>query len=137
MKASDRGRVLVLGLVLAAFSFAPGPEVKAKKPSALAEARYKAAKAQFEEVWTYYRQSRTDSFLTYYWSRMVLEAQQDLCTNKDERIAALVAHQERMQQLQTLVHKVRRLGFSYSTDVKATDYYKVEVERLLEKANAE
>ena len=71
-------RALPLGLALAAFSVAPAPPDTPRKPSALAEARYKAAVKQFEEVWRYYRESRTDSFLTYYWSRIVLDSQQHL-----------------------------------------------------------
>jgi len=137
MTIADTRHAVFLGLSLAAVSFAPGPEVKAPKPSALAEARYKAALKQYEEVWTYYRQSRTDTFYTYYWSKLVLESQQDMATTKAERIAALQGHQDRMLKMQALVKKVRRLGFSYSTDVGATDYYCVEVERWLEKANAE
>ena len=66
-------RPVLLGLALTAFSVAPAPLDTPPKPSPLAEARYKAASRQFEEVWTFYRQSRTDSFLTYYWSRLVLE----------------------------------------------------------------
>ena len=129
-------RALPLGLALAAFSVAPAPPDTPRKPSALAEARYKAALKQFDEVWTYYRQSRTDSFLTYYWSRIVLESQQDLSEAKADRIAALEAHLDRMKRLQALVLKVRKLGFGYSTDVGATAYYRLEAERWLEEARA-
>ena len=132
-----KSRVVSLGLALAFLSFAPAPLEKAKKSSPLAEARYKAAVKQFEEVWTYYRQARTDSFLTYYWSRLVLESQNDLSDKRSDRIAALEAHRERMRRLEALVLKVRKLGFSYSTDVGATEYYRLEVESWLEKARAE
>lgn len=130
-------RPLLLGLALTAFSVAPAPPETPPKPSPLAEARYKAAARQFDEVWTYYRQSRTDSFLTYYWSRLLLEAQEDLSDAKADRIAALEAHQERMKRLEALVLKVRKLGFGFSTDVGATAYYRVEAKRWLEKARAE
>jgi hypothetical protein len=127
-----RGGVM-LGLLLAAVSVAPAPPKEARKPSALAEARYKAALKQFGEVWTFYRQSRTDSFQTYFWSRLVLDAQQDLSDAKADRIVALEAHLERMRALETLVKKVRKLGFGFSTDVGATEYYRIEAERWLEK----
>lgn len=128
---------VLLALTLVACSIAPAPLQSSPKPSPLAEARFKAAARQFEEVWTFYRQSRTDSFLTYYWSRIVLEAQQDLSDAKVDQIAALEAHRERMKRLEALVLKVRKLGFGFSTDVGATAYYRIEAERWLEKARAD
>ena len=129
-------RAHLLGLTLAAFSIAPGPPDTPRKPSALAEARYEAAVRQFGEVWRYYREDRTDSFLTYYWSKIVLEAQQDLSDAPADRIAALEAHLGRIKRLEELVLKVRRLGFGYSIDVGATAYYRLEAELWLEEARA-
>src|SRR4051794_6625862 len=91
-------RAVLLGLALTTFTVAPAPPDSPPKPSALAEARYQAAVKQFEEVWVYYRQSRTDSFRTYYWSRLLLDAQQDLSDTKADRIAALEAHLQRMRR---------------------------------------
>src|SRR4051794_12533272 len=125
-----------LGLVLAAFSVAPVPPDTPPKPPPLAEARSQAAVKQFEEVWTFYRQSRTDSFPTYYWSRLLLESQQDLNDSKADRLAALEAHLERMRRLGALVPKGRELGFGFSTDVGAAAYYRLEAERWLERARA-
>src|SRR4051812_29930044 len=127
-------RVLPIGLALVAFSIAPAPPDTPRKPSSLAEARYKAAVRQFDEVWTYYRQSRTDSFLTYYWSKIVLESEQYVRDARADRIAALEAHLGRMKRLEALVLKVRKLGFGYSTDVGATAYYRLEAELWLEEA---
>ena len=129
-------RAPLLGLTLAAFAFAPAPPDTPRKPPALAEARYKAAVKQFDEVWRYYREDRTDSFLTYYWSKIVLESQQALGDAKADRIAALEAHLGRMKRLQALVLKVRKLGFGYSIDVGATAYYCLEAELWLEEARA-
>ena len=129
-------RALPLGLALAAVSIAPAPPDTPGKRSALAEARYEAAVRQFEEVWRYYREDRTDSFLTYYWSKIVLEAQQDLSAAPADRIAALEAHLGRIKRLEALVLKVRRLGFGYSIDVGATAYYRLEAELWLEEAKA-
>jgi hypothetical protein len=42
-----------------------------------------------------------------------------------------------MRRLDELVKKVRKLGFAFSTDVGATEYYRLEAERWLEKAKAE
>src|SRR5262249_29550719 len=130
----SKRQAVLCGLALTALSVAPAPPETPPKPSALAEARYRAALKQFEEVWTYYRQSRTDSFFTYYWSRLVLDSQQGLSDAKADRVAALEAHLERMRRLEALVLKVRKLGFSYSIDVGATAYYRLEAERWLEKA---
>lgn len=130
-------RPLILGLTLAALSAAPAPPQPPPKPSPLAEARYKAALKQYEQVWSYYRQSRTDSFMVYYWSRLVLESQQDLSDAKVDRIAALKAHDDRLKELESLIQRVRKLGFAYSSDVGATTYYRLEADRWLEKATAE
>ena len=129
-------RAHLLGLTLAAFAFAPAPPDTPRKPSALAEARYKAAVKQFDEVWRYYREDRTESFLTYYWSKIVLEAQLDLSDAEADRVAALEAHLGRIKRLEALVLKVRRLGFGYSIDVGATAYYRLEAELWLEEARA-
>jgi hypothetical protein len=90
---------LMLGFILLGISFAPAPPEKAPERSALAEARHKAALKQFEEVWTYYRQSRTESFPVYLWSRLVLDSQRDLSAEQADRIAALEGHLDRMQKL--------------------------------------
>jgi hypothetical protein len=124
---------VIPGFLLAALSIAPGPEEKATPLSTLADARYKAAAKQFEEVWTFYRQSRTDSFPVYYWSRLILDAQRDLSDKPADRIAALEGHRDRMLRLETLVKKVRRLGFGFSTDVGATAYYRLEADYWLER----
>ena len=137
MTILDTRRFVLPGLVLAFVSFAPAPEVKAPKSSALAEARYKAALKQYEEVWTYYRQSRTDTFYTYYWSRLALESQQELCATKADRLASLKEHQERMKRLLSLLQKVKKLGFARTIDLGASDYYLLEVEHWLEKVEAE
>ena len=129
-------RALPIGLALAALSVAQAPPEMPRKLSALAEARYKAAVKQFDEVWRYYRESRTDSFLTYYWSKIVLDSQQHLSQAKDDRVVAMEAHLDRMKRLQALVLKVRKLGFGYSTDVGATAYYRLEAELLLVEAKA-
>ena len=130
-------RPLFLGLALAAFSVAPAPPQTPPKPSPLAEARYKAAVRQYEETWKYYQQSRTSSFMVYYWSRLVLDSQQDLSDAKADRIAALKAHVDRIKQLEGLILRVRKLGFIYSTDVKSTSYYRLEADWWLEKAQAD
>jgi hypothetical protein len=136
MFVSKRRPGVILGLALGVLSIAPAPPAGAPAPSSLAEARYKAAVKQFEEVWTYYRQSRTESFPVYLWSRLVLDAERDLNDKPAGHVVALEAHLGRMQRLETLVKKVRRLGFGFSIDVGASEYYRTEAEYWLERAKA-
>jgi hypothetical protein len=130
---------VAIGIISAAISFAPAPPEAPPSRQELARARVLAARKQFEEVWTYYRQSRTaDSFPTYYWSRLVLDAEIDYGGRTNAAtIAAYEAHLERMKKLQELVDRVRRLGFSFSTDVGATEYYRLEAEYWLAGAKGE
>ena len=102
----------------------------------MAEARYRAALNQFEESWTYYRQARSDPFLVYAWSRLVLESQRESSDEKANHVAALEAHRERMKRLENLVKKVRRLGFGRSIDVGAVNYYRLEAEYWLARAKS-
>lgn len=136
---SDRvkSRCLRLGLLLAILATAPAPPAPPPpvQPD-LAELRYKAALKQFDEVWTFYRQSRTDSFPVYYWSKLVLESQRDLGDGKAQRLAALQGHLDRMLKLEALVRRVRRLGFGFSTDVGATEYYRLEARLWIERERA-
>ncbi len=130
--AARRWVALILGLT--ALTVAPAPPVEPPPPAPLAEARFKAATKQFGEVWAFYRQSRSDSFQTYFWSRLVLDSQQALSDAKADRVAACEAHLERMRRLETLVKRVRKLGFGFSTDVGASEYYRLEAECWLERA---
>ncbi len=133
MSRPQRRPGVILGIVLAGLAIAPAPEEKASPLSALADARSQAAAKQFEEVWAFYRQSRTDSFPVYYWSRLILDSQRDLSDKPADRIAAHEAHRDRMLRLETLVRKVRRLGFGFSTDIGATAYYRLEADYWLER----
>ena len=132
---SKRHPALIPALLLMVLSFAPAPpppdQPQAPDLSALLEARHRAAVKQFEETWIYYKQARSDAFLVYVWSHFVLESQFDLSDKKSDRIAALEAHRERMQKLETLVKKVRRLGFGRSIEVGATEYYRIEADYWL------
>jgi hypothetical protein len=128
---------ILLGLVLVAVAVAPAPPEKSAEMLALAQARHKAALKQFDEIWTYYRQSRTDSFPVYLWSRLLLDSDRELSDKKPDRITAVQAHVDRMVRLETLVKKVRRLGFGFSIDVNATEYYRIEAQYWLERAKAE
>jgi hypothetical protein len=136
-----------LGLLLVVLSFAPAPaDPAAARPpippdqaaalAALLDARYRAAVKQFDETWVYYKQARTEAFPVYVWSHFVLQTRFDMTDKRDEQIAALREHLERMRRLEELVKKVRRLGFGQSIEVGATEYYRIEAEYWLEHARA-
>lgn len=137
--SSTRSRPLVLVmLLLAGFSIAPAappaPAEEPTKPAKLAQARFQAALEQYELIWAYFQQNRTDSFQVYYWSRLVLDSRRDMGETPADRIAALKNHLVRMQKMEELVRKIRRLGFGLSSDVGATRYYRLEAEYWLARA---
>ena len=134
MTSKRRSRFVILSLILAALSVAPAAPDEPPQPSPLAEARYQAALKQYEVTWSYYQQSRIDSYQVYVWSRLILDSRSDLSKQPSDRILALQGHLERMKKLEALIRKVRRLGFGRSSDVGASEYYRLEAEVWLEQA---
>ncbi len=133
---SPRNRPLALAiLALAALSTAPAPPRAAggepALPANLAKVRYEAALQQYELMWAYFQQNRTDSSEVYFWSRLVLAARTDLGGAPADRVAALKDHLERMKKLENLITRIRRLGFGLSSDVGATRYFRLEAEYWL------
>lgn len=134
MLLNNRSRFVIVTLVLAGFSIAPAAPNDPPKPTPLAEARYQAALKQYEITWSYYQQARIDSFQVYVWSRFVLESRRELNNRPVDRIVALKDHLDRMKKLEALILKVRRLGFGRSSDVGASEYYRLEAEHWLAQA---
>jgi hypothetical protein len=129
----------ILTLLFAGAAFAPSsPQVAADpaQPSPLAEARYRAAVKQYEITWSYYQQARIDTFQVYVWSRLVLDARRELGETPADHRIALEDHLARMKKLEELVVRIRRLGFGRSSDVGATEYYRLEAELWLTRATA-
>jgi hypothetical protein len=127
---------VVLTLVLAGLSVAPAAPDDPPRPSPLAEARYQAAVKQYEITWSYYQQARIDSYQVYVWSRLVLDSHRDRAEKPADRILALEAHLVRMKKLEELITKVRRIGFGRSSDVGASQYYRLEAEYWLAQARS-
>ncbi|MGE3822449.1 MAG: hypothetical protein AB7I30_23790 [Isosphaeraceae bacterium] len=100
----------------------------------LSEARYEAAKRQFEELWLFYRERRTDTGGVYFWSRLMLESKHDLCPTNASWITALEEHLDRMTDLEALVRRVSRTGFTRKVDLKAVQYYHAEADYWLARA---
>jgi hypothetical protein len=124
-------RCVGVGLVLAGLSLAQGPAPGPAVLSSLADARYQAAVKQFDETWTYYQQARIDSYQVYVWSRLVMDARRELGGKAADRITAIEDHLARMNALESLVKKIRKIGFGRSYDVGASAYYRLEAEYWL------
>jgi len=130
-------RLSCWGLLLAVVSVAPVPHgQEAPKPPPLAAARYNAARKQFDLTWQYYQQNRVDSFQVYVWSRLLLDAKRGVSGRQADQIAAYEEHLDRMQKLEALIIKIRRLGFGRSSDVGASAYYRIEADCWLAEAKA-
>jgi hypothetical protein len=139
MFCSRKRQVLVLGLILTGLSFAPAPALDVPQgPSnlkSLSEGRLQAAIKQYDETWAYYQQARIDSYQVYVWSKLILECRRDMAEKPADRLAALDEHLTRMKKLESLIKKVRRLGFGRSYDVGASEYYRLEAEYWIAREN--
>ena len=137
MISAKKLQLLCWGLLLAGASVAPVPQgQEARKQAPLAEARYNAALKQFDLIWQYYQQSRVQSFDVYVWSRLLIDARKGVSDRPDKQIAAFEEHLDRMKKLEALIKKVRRLGFLRSSDVGASEYYRIEAECWLAEAKS-
>jgi hypothetical protein len=139
MHSPRRRPLALLTILFAGFAFAPSAPKAATEPAqttALAEARYRAAVRQYEITWSYYQQARIDTYQVYVWSRLVLDARRELGEAPADHLIALEDHLARMKKLEELVLKVRRLGFGRSSDVGATEYYRLEAELWLARTTA-
>jgi hypothetical protein len=129
--AAVHGRCVAAGLLLAALAMAQVPADAPTPVSVLADARCKAAVKQYDETWTYYQQARIDSYQVYVWSKLVMESRRDLGGKAGDRITPIEDHLARMKALESLVKKIRKIGFGRSYDVGASEYYRLEAEYWL------
>ncbi len=111
---------------------AAAPPAEPTKAESLGKARLEAAVKQYDETWAYYQQARIDSYQVYVWSRIILDCRREMGVKAADRLAALEEHLARMKKLETLIVRVRRLGFGRSYDVGAAEYYRLEAEHWLE-----
>ncbi len=66
------------------------------------------------------------------WSRIMLDCRREMAPKAADRLVALEEHLARMKKLESLISRVRRLGFGRSYDVGAAEYYRLEAEHWLE-----
>jgi hypothetical protein len=128
--------MLALALVLSVLSLAPSGREAPPDLAPMAEARYQAAVKEYDETWAYFQQNRIDSYQVYVWSRLVLDSRREIARKPADQIAALEEHLDRMKKLESLIKKVRRLGFGRSYDVGASEYYRLEAELWLARAKS-
>jgi hypothetical protein len=109
------------------------PEAPAPRP-ALATG---AAQDQFGKAWSIYKRARSDAYPVCVWSQLLLQAQMDMANDNAARIAALSAHRTRLEDLETLAIKVRRIGLGLQSEVGETEYFRLEAEYWLALARSQ
>jgi outer membrane protein TolC len=138
MFRSTRPSWLALGVVLVGGLPTPALPAAAPTPSALAEARLKAAQSMAKAAQTAYeatvkafRAGRSDAEKVYVWSRRWLEAQHQVADKKAARTAGLKAHRDRMKDLRQAALTRYRAGQAPFAEVAGADYYLAEAELWL------
>jgi hypothetical protein len=121
-------RWLVPSFFMGGLLLAQAPAEKPTKAETLGKARLEAAMKEYDETWAYFQQARIDSYQVYVWSRIVLDCRREMSPKPADRRTALEEHLARMKKLESLVLRVRKLGFGLSYDVGASAYYRLEAE---------
>jgi hypothetical protein len=107
----------------------------AQEPQVLLRQRLEAARRAYKESYDLYREGRTrDVDRMYRWSQRLLEAEQEVGANKEDRIAALEGHWKRMKQLEDLVRNLSKAGVVALVELPAVEYYRIDAEIALSKA---
>jgi hypothetical protein len=133
-------RLAVLILVLAApaalLSPAQGSQGEA---AANAKARLEAARKVYEGSLRRYKTGPPEPLNVekfYWWSRRWLEAQQELATKKEDRVAAAEAHLTRMRSLEKTLRAMHKDGAALDIEVVGAEFYRLEAERWVAQAKA-
>jgi hypothetical protein len=95
-----------------------------------------AAAKRYDLIWQDYSQKRVPTFDVYLWSRLLLDARRGTSSKPADRTAACEEHLDHMRRLESLVKKIRRLGSGRSSDVGATEYWRIEAECWLAEAKS-
>jgi hypothetical protein len=127
-------RLTALILVLAATPVAlPGlARAGEGEAAANAKARLEAARKVYEGYLDRYKRGEPQPLnaeLLYRWSRRWLEAQQELATKKEGKVAAAEAHLTRMRGLEKYLRSAHKSGVAATFDVAGAEFYRLEAER--------
>ncbi len=115
-------------------------------PKALLEPLLDAARKAYEEAVKGSQQARRAGTVmiplaksedVYIWSVRWLNAQLELNSKKDDRIAALEGHLERMKALQTRVTEMYKAGLASSLEVAAVEFHRVQAQLWLARETKE
>jgi hypothetical protein len=109
--------------VLPCLSFAPATNDDQPKLAALAEARLQSARELFDEAWLLYTRKGLSESAIYTLSVRLLTAQLDSDETAAGKIAAYQEHLDRMQKMQSMVSKLRGLGYSKKLELKEIEYF--------------
>jgi hypothetical protein len=131
-------RMLAVGLVLglAALTFIARADDKTKEN---AKGRLEAARKVYEGISQRARidpNASLDPDKLALWSRRWMEAERDLGDTKEEKIAAVQGHLDRMKKLEGLVKAMRQSALVTPMEVAAQEYYRLEAEQWLTQARA-
>ena len=114
---------LTLILVLPCLSFAPAATDDQTDLKALAQVRYQAARELFDEVLADVQCKLQPEGVVYMFSHRLLLSQLDCAETIAERTASYQGHLDRMKKMQSMVIKLRDLGFAKKFELKEVDYF--------------
>jgi hypothetical protein len=129
---------LAVGLLLVGMTAARAAPDEAKALAENAKARAEAARLAYRELvlpqerdprfWSTY----PDYFeRVYRWSTRWLEAEREVSARKEDQVAALEAHRERMRDLERRVQRLRGGGNATVREAAAAAFYRLEAEKWL------
>ena len=92
----------------------------------------------YDLAWIYYREKRIIAPMLYGASVALLGAERDLRPDHAGRMAALQAHKNRFEQLESFLATLKQKKLIVSSyDLAAAEFFKLEIEYLLEKETAQ
>src|SRR5262245_8908656 len=103
--------VLFLGSASLGLLQADPDNEQAKTLTRFSKDRVDAARKTYEVLWANYRDGfRVSNDTLYRWSRRWLDAEREMSKKPADQVAALLAHRNRMAELERLIRNVRRVG---------------------------
>jgi outer membrane protein TolC len=129
-----KAMVVLLAVILSGATPSGRSPAAGKAPTDSLQAQLDAAREAYRLAQVYYRDGRGDVETVYRWSRRWLEAEQAGGGGKDQNLAALKGHLERMKELQKQAEARWRTGLVTSLDTTATKFYLAEAEDWLAQA---
>jgi outer membrane protein TolC len=108
-----------------------GALAPAEVPPELLQGRYQEAKEAYRLTEALYKNGQGSAEEVVLWSRRLLDAERPLCKNKEDEIAAVQQHLDRMKELEKRAEQLVKAGAATRKDVSAARYHRFEAEILL------